>query len=155
MTIPRYDDIRDLPLRTDAELIPQLTAALEGGYRRQVWVMLLDDESRLLPVVVPTDVSVEPTWDDVVGFADFLSCLSLDFHSATLVITYERPGPTDRTARDRRWLRVLREACVESGMPFRGPYLLTGAKVRQVPPDDYLTVALIEPEEEDDLEGDL
>lgn len=150
MTIPRYDDIRDLSLRTDAELIPQLTAALEGGYRRQVWVMLLDSESRLLPVVVPTDVPVEPTWDDVTGFAEFLACLSMDFNSATLVVTYERPGPVDRTARDRRWLRVLREACVESRMPFRGPYLLTGARVQQVAPDDYLTTPLIEPDDDED-----
>lgn len=40
MTMPRYRDVKDAPLPTDAELIPHLQAMLEGGYRRRVWVML-------------------------------------------------------------------------------------------------------------------
>lgn len=144
MPMPHYDDIKNLPLPTDRELIPHLQALLEGGYRRQVWVMLLDSASRPLQVLLPGDVPPQPEWDDVLGFADFLRCLALDFGSATLVVTYERPGPTERTDRDRRWLRVLREACVASEMPFRGPYLLTGTTVHQVPPDEYLSVELEE-----------
>ena len=138
MTRPRNRDIQNVPLTTDAQLIPHLQALLEGAFRRQVWVMLLDRESRPLPIVAPTDVPAEPDPEDVLGVSDFFRCLALDFPGSTLVITFERPGPAQLAPRDRRWLRLLHEAAIASEFPFRGPYLLLGSSVRQVPPDDYL-----------------
>ena len=138
MTTPRFHDIKDTPLPTDAELIPHLQAMLEGGFRRQIWLMLLDPENRPLPVVMPCDVPTEPDPEDVLGLGDFLRCTALDYPGATLVLTFERPGPAEVTARDRRWLRLLREAALASEFPFRGPYLLLGESVRQVAPDEFV-----------------
>ena len=117
---------------------------LEAGLRRQVWVMLLDREFRPLPILVPTDVPPEPDPEDVLGVSDFLRCLALDFDGSTLVLTFERPGPTEMAPRDRRWLRLLHEAAIVSEFPFRGPYLLLGSSVRAVPPDDYLSAEWLE-----------
>ena len=147
MTTPRYHDIKDTPLPTDAELIPHIQAMLEGGYRRQVWVMLLDSEHRPLPVLMPSDVPAEPDPEDALGLGDFLRCIAMDVPGSQLVLTFERPGPAELVERDRRWLRLLREAALASEYPFRGPFLLLGNAVRQVPPDEYLTAEWVELEE--------
>lgn len=147
MTTPNYHDVKNVPLPTDAELVPHLQAMLEGGYRRQVWVMLLDDEQCPLPIVLPTDVPAEPDPEEVLGLSDFLRCLALDFPGPSIVLTFERPGPAEVTERDRRWLRMLREAAIASDFPFRGPYLLIGSEVRQVSSDEYADTAWLEPEE--------
>lgn len=142
MAKPHFNDVRDTPLTTDAELVPFLQTLLEGAYRRQVWVMLLDEHSKPMPVAIPTAVPKEPDPEDVEGFADFMRCAALDVARSTLVVTFERPGPSHPVERDLRWLKLLREACAETGVGFRGPFLLLGNEVRQVPPDDYAGVQL-------------
>ena len=149
MTRPRYEDIRTIPLPTDRELIPHLQTMLETALRRQVWIMLLDAQACPLPILIPIDLEAEAHQDDAVGFADTLRCLSLDFERATLVLTFERPGPAEVMDRDRRWLRSLRDACANSGTSFRGPYLLLGNCVRQVPPDDYVGVPWAYPRDDE------
>ncbi|MCY7300451.1 MAG: hypothetical protein LH616_14730 [Ilumatobacteraceae bacterium] len=143
MPIPRYDDIRTIPLPTDHELIPHLEGMLDRALRRQVWIMLLDQQSCPLPIVMPSDVDAEPHPDDVIGFAEMLNCISMDFDAATVVLTLERPGSAELVDRDRRWMRVLRESCVALGSSFRGPYLLLGDRILQVPPDDYVGIPLV------------
>src|SRR5688572_28163806 len=69
MPTPNFNDVRDRPLATDEQLVPFLQSMLEGSYRRQVWVMLLDAEARPLPVLIPMDVPAEPDPDEVVGLA--------------------------------------------------------------------------------------
>lgn len=138
MKRPRYPDVQDVPLPTDTELLPHLQALLEGAFRRQLWVMFLDQTLRPVPLLMPTDLPVEADPEDVDGLGDMLSCMALDVPGSTLVLTFERPGPAQLTQRDRRWLRLIREAAIGSGFPFRGPYLLLGSAVRQVAPDEYL-----------------
>jgi len=104
---------------------------------------MLDRQNCPLPIVMPSDVDAEPHPDDVTGFAEMLNCISMDFDTPTVVLTLERPGPAELVDRDRRWMRVLREACVALGSPFRGPYLLLGDRVQQVPPDDYVGIPLV------------
>lgn len=137
MPVPRYETVRDTPLPTDAELVPYLRSMLGRPARRQVWIMLLDSESRPLPIVIPSDAGPEPDPDDVSGYADALRSLSQDFDGATLVLTFERPGPAELVDNDRRWLRLLHEVCAESECSSRGPYLLLGREVRAVPAEDY------------------
>ena len=138
MTRPHYDDLRAVPLPNDRELIPHLQVMIEQALRRQVWIMFLDEQSRPLPIVIPIDVAAEAREGDATALIASLSCLLLDFEGASLVITLERPGPMETMDRDSRWLRSLREACVGSGRAFRGPYLMLGDRIVQVPPDDYV-----------------
>jgi hypothetical protein len=127
---------------------------LEQALRRQVWIMLLDDTARPLPIVMPSDVPEEPDPEDIHGLAEFLNCVALDFGNATIVLTLERPGPAELMDRDRRWLRLLREACVMAGFPFRGPFLLLGDELRQLPPDDYVGIPWVYyPDDEYDDQG--
>jgi hypothetical protein len=150
-----YAHVKDTPLPTDVELVPFLTGLLEGAYRRQVWVTLLDHRSCPLPVLLPTDVDAEPDPDEVIGFADFLRCLDYEAPNSTLVTVLERPGPAAVVARDRRWMRLLREACLDAGVPFRGPYLMLGNEARSVPVDDYVGIPWVYFDRDDhELEGD-
>jgi hypothetical protein len=154
MVTPNFDDIRDTPLTTDEQLVPFLQALLEGAYRRQVWLVLLDADSKPLPVVMPSAVQAEPDGEDITGFADFMRCAAYDVAGSILVVTFERPGPAQIVDRDRRWLKLLRAACVETGVGFRGPFLLLGNEVRQVAPDEYADADLKWSEDEEDDEDD-
>lgn len=138
MKTPRYPEIRNVPLPTDVELLPHLTALLEGAFRHQLWMTFLDEQLCPLPVMMPTDLPHEADPRDVEGVSEMMRCVALDLPGSTLVLTVERPGPIELTRRDRRWLRLIREAAVAAELPFRGPYLLLGSSVRQVPPDEYL-----------------
>ncbi|MDJ0336020.1 hypothetical protein QMG83_12365 [Salinibacterium sp. G-O1] len=154
MTRPNYDDIRTIPLPTDRELIPHVQVMLEQSLRRQVWIMFLDEHSRPLPILIPMDVDAEACERDSADLVSALSCVLLDLEKATIVMTLERPGPIETMDRDRRWLRTLREACVGSGMAFRGPFLLLGGEVKQVPPDDYVGIPWVySPYDEYDDQG--
>jgi len=146
MKRPRHSDVKNLPLPTDSELLPHLQLMLEGAFRRQLWVMFLDQELKPVPLLMPTDLPVEADPEDIAGVGDMLNCMGLDVPGSTLVLTFERPGPAELTQRDRRWLRLIREAAFESGFPFRGPYLLLGSTVQQVPPDEYLAAEWVDPD---------
>ena len=154
MTIPRFNDVRDQPLTTDEQLVPFLQCMIEGSFRRQVWVMMLDDEARPLPVLIPTDVQAEPEPEDDIGFGDFLTCTALEVGQPTLVVTFERPGPSHVVDRDRRWLQVLYDACVRTGFRFRGTFLLVGDTVLSVPVEDYEGIPLVYSEDDDDSDDD-
>jgi hypothetical protein len=150
MPAQHFNDVRDHPLTTDEQLVPFLQSMLEGSFRRQVWVMLLDHEARPLPVLIPMDVPAEPDPEEVDGFTDFFSCTSLEFGQATLVVTFERPGPLHVVAQDRRWLRFLREACARSGFGFRGPYLLAGNTVVPVRAEEYGSIPMVYSDDDGD-----
>ncbi len=150
MTRPRYTHIADIPLPTDAELVPHLQSLLEKASRRQLLVMFLDRSLRPLPVIVPTDVDAEADPEEIEGIRDFFTCLALDEPGCTLVLTFERPGPAEITARDQRWLRLIREAAMWAGFPFRGPYLLLGSMVRAVAPETFAAAEWLDPDEEGD-----
>jgi hypothetical protein len=149
-----FASVENTPLSTDEQLLPFLTDLLEGASRRQVWVTLLDARHCPLPVLLPTDVASESDPDDVVGFADFVRCLAYEVRGSTLVTIFERPGPIGIVDRDRRWLRLLREACIDAGVPFRGPYLLIGDHVSAVPLDEYLGIPWVYFDHDHELESD-
>jgi hypothetical protein len=143
MTIPHFNDVRDRSFTTDEELVPFLQSVLEGSFRRQVWVMMLDNEARPLPVLIPMDVEAEPDPDNMVGFADFFSCTALAAGEPTLVVTFERPGPMHVVDRDRRWLQLLYDACAYAGFRCRGPFLLVGNTVVIVPVESYEGIPMV------------
>jgi hypothetical protein len=137
MTRPRYEAIADVAMTSDADVAAHLDALLERALRHQVWVTFLDRADRPLPLLIPTDVPVEPDPEDVEGFRDFLTCLALEEPGCTIVLTFERPGPAEITSRDRRWLRLLRQALEWADFPYCGPFLLLGDTVRNVPSGEY------------------
>lgn len=138
MTLPHYDSVRDIPLTNDHDVLERLQFMLESAIRRQVWLMFLDEDDRQLPIIMPTDVPRLPEPDDDVRVGAFLRDVGDDLRAQSVILVFERRGGPELSASDLEWLRVLRRACVESGMPFRGPYLCHRQGVSAVPADDLL-----------------
>ena len=65
-----------LPLTTDADLVAMADELVGSAIRRQTWVFLLDEEQRMLPVVVPMDgVPADADPVDVATMADRVDLL--------------------------------------------------------------------------------
>jgi hypothetical protein len=114
-----------------------LTSLIAPAVSHQVWITMLDPESRPLKIIMPSYIDLEPDPEELVAWAEMFRGASWDNENATIVLTLERPGASGLTDNDRRWLRFLREAGAESGCSYRGPFLLLGSSVREVPIDEY------------------
>lgn len=134
-----FDSVRDIPLDTDADLAQRLEQVLEGAMRRQAWLMYLDEAGNQLPVLYPSYLPPKPRKRDSGALGHFIGALRDELDADTVVVTYERRGRETLAEADRAWLRCLREACLQSGVLFRGPFLLHTSGVSPVPPDDYVT----------------
>ncbi len=149
-----YDTVRDTPLTTDARLATLLTSLLAPAISHQVWITMLDAESRPLTIVMPSYIDLEPDPEAATAWAEMFSSASWDNENATLVLTLERPGSSEPTDNDRRWLRFLGDAAAESGCPYRGPFLLLGSSVRAVPADEYAGIPWVYSHHGDDPDYD-
>ena len=137
MTIPSYESLKDVPVGSDADLTERLVATLGRALNRQVWLLFLDADDLQLPVLMPTEVPQLPSGEDAERIGGFLKSLGDDLDAETVVIAYERPGFATINEHDKVWLRCLREACLASGMKFRGPFLCHSRGVVRVAPDDF------------------
>jgi hypothetical protein len=137
MKTPRYSDVGEEPLATDEKLVERAEMLLEHALRRQIWLMFLDDESRQLPVIMPTYVPARPGPRESEGFGRFLRELVDDFGAASVAITFERRGGDSYDEADRAWFRLIHDACVSSDVPLRGPMLCHNTGVRWVAAEDY------------------
>jgi hypothetical protein len=94
---------------------------------RSLWLVLLDDEARPQPVVVPIDDIPQAPGALVQGLADVLAGLK-DHGEPVLLLS--RPGPTGVTENDREWGVALAPLT-------RWPvHIYTPAGVRILAPDD-------------------
>ena len=111
----------------DLERLWQLIMGKHGPGARSLWMVLLDEEGRPRPVVVPID-DIPRTPDCMVdGLAEVLSGMK-DLGEPVLLLS--RPGPDGMTDADRQWARALAPLT-------RWPvHLYTGAGVRIFAPDD-------------------
>jgi hypothetical protein len=123
--------LNDLVIRTNADLEPmwRLVMGREGPGLRSLWMLLLDEGGRPLPVAVPIDrVPLLP--DSMAdGPAEVLSGVR---NLGDPVLLLSRPGPGHLTEADRQWGRVL--------VPLTrwAVYLYTPSGLHVMAPDDLL-----------------
>ena len=106
MTTPTPPALTE-PISSTADLARFWVALMgDGGFgRRTLWLVLLDDEGRPVPTVVPVDdVPEVPSAADVDSFGQFFD--HLDGYG-TPVLLLSRPGPPVVRAADRQWGRAL------------------------------------------------
>jgi len=137
MTIPRYDDTLLHPLADDAAVLDRATALVGVAYRRQIWLMLVDDDEIQLPQLIPMDIPRRSRRRDLGGYAAFLAHLAQATGAASIVAVYERPGEPEYTEADRGWFRFLADAASGAGVRLRGPVLSHRTGVRWVASEDY------------------
>lgn len=121
-----------IPLITDTDLIAMATEMVGPALRRQTWLFVLDDEHRVLPVVIPIDgIPVDPDPQHVATLADRLTELVEGLPDAErLVLVWERPGSSVARMQEADWMLGL----ASSGAPIRAQLLASDDGVRVVDP---------------------
>jgi hypothetical protein len=128
----------DAPLSTDALLAEGVHALLGPALRPQIWIFLLDEESRLLSPVMPCDDFPErPSASDASRFGRFLAAVVAQTGAASAAVVVERPGGPWLTDRDRTLLRMLHDGCLAADAPVRAMLLSHRRGVSWVARDDY------------------
>lgn len=125
-------------LRTDAELA-QLWRTLmgEGGFAaRSLWLMLIDDDGRPAPLLIPVDdIPPQPDDDFGRGLASVVAELKTSGHLNSVAVLLSRPGDPTLTEGDRCWARHL----VARGLAQHWPvHLATRAGIAVFAADDLL-----------------
>lgn len=138
MTPQPYEDVRDIALISDEDVLDRVTDLIDRAFRRQIWLMFLDDESRQLPLLMPSYVPRRPGKHALEPFAEFIGGLFEEVAAASMVIVYERPGSDPISQGDREWLRLIHAACRAESIPLRGPLLAHNRGVRWIATEDYL-----------------
>lgn len=112
-----------------------------GGFATSsLWMVFLDDDSRLTPVIVPIeDIPAEPDEQFVGNLAYIIGDLLSDSAAASVALLLSRPGSRAMTEADRRWARALREALDE--LPMWPVHLATRDNVQVFAPDDLVAAS--------------
>jgi len=138
MTRPAFDSIREIPIRSDQEVLELVGGLVGSAIRRQLWLMLLDPGSRPLPLVLPCAIPRRPRRGDDARFARFVADLVDECDASAWIVGYERPGDSRLTAADRAWAITLGDAARTSGRRMRGPVMVHDRGARWMAVDDLL-----------------
>jgi hypothetical protein len=138
MPTSRFDDIAHVSLAADETLLDRVRDIVEGAYRRQLWLMFLDEEHRQLPIVIPHDVPSSPNRSHRAGFRPFIAELVDEIRPTSIVAVLERPGPDIVRRGDREWFAVVDDACRAAGVVPRGPILVHDDGFRWIASEDLL-----------------
>jgi hypothetical protein len=127
-------------IRTDADLCRLWQDMMgSGGFaRRSLWMIFLDNESRVQPLVVPIDdIPAEPEPELLRGLGTTLDGVIDGENASSVALLLSRPGPSRALDQDRRWARALHS---EFGPRFtRWPvHLATRDRLQVFAPDDLL-----------------
>lgn len=103
---------------------------------RTLWLVLLDEWQRVLPVVMPLGgVPDRPTSNDLAPLLAEIAPLRAEVGADSMALAVSRPGSAAMTDADRQWAQVVRQACGHFDWPF---YLATRGSVRPFAPDDFV-----------------
>lgn len=140
MPTSRFEDIAHVSLAADEVLLDRVRDIVEGAFRRQLWLMFLDEEHRQLPIVIPHDVPGSPNRSHRTGFRPFIAELVDEIRPTSIVAVLERPGPDIVRRGDREWFAVVDDACRAAGVVPRGPILAHDDGFRWIAAEDLLGV---------------
>ncbi len=127
-------------LANDRDLWEHWTSLVgrRGFTCRSVWMILVENDRTVAPVVVPIDeVPEEPDDDTVDSLRHLVDQARRQLGVASTPMLISRPGSDEMTEEDRRWARALR--VVVSGQAMQWPIHLAGdGPVRVFAPDDLI-----------------
>lgn len=141
--------LKDLVLDHDDDLRDLLQVLLRQANLRQMWLMFIDEHGRLGDPLMPMDDYPEDPHEEVevddlgrVDQAHLLMHRSGMLREATgnasVVLVWERVGPSTLDEDDRAWASAMADAASSLGVPLRAQFLLHNRGIRQLHPDDYL-----------------
>jgi hypothetical protein len=128
-----FDQASLHPLTTDAQVQLRASQLVGRAVRRQLWIMLLDENDVQLPVIVPID-DLPPAPDGDLPFAYIVESTG----AAAVFVVLERYGGEELTPADRAWAKHVRDGCAAASVRLRGILLSHRRGVRWMAEDDYL-----------------
>lgn len=98
-----------LPLTTDTDLVDMATELIGRAVRRQTWLLVLDGDQRLSPIVLPIDgLPADPDPEHVATLGARLGELVRTVPGgAAVVLVWERPGSADVRMQEADWIAGL------------------------------------------------
>jgi hypothetical protein len=138
MPTPRFDDVADVALLTDESVLERVRDLVQGAYRRQLWFMLLDEEQRQLPLLIPHDVPARPSRKHGDAVQALIALLVDEIRPGGMVVVLERPGDDRLRRGDLEWIEVIDEGCRAAGVVRRGPILAHDDGFRWIAAEDLL-----------------
>jgi hypothetical protein len=130
------------PVRSNAELAEVWRGLMgPGGFgTTSLWIVFLDDDGCLTPVIVPVDdLPDEPDDLSMRNLGRLIGQLLRDLAAASVALLLSRPGPRAMTEADRRWARALRTAV--DGLPAWPVHLATRGHIQVFAPDDLVVAS--------------
>ena len=148
-TEPRIASHADRTLHTDDQLRLTLEDLLQSANLAQLWLIFLDDESRLTGPLMPGDGYpddpsdlVETTDLGSVTVAEVLGARLRTFSeilsAGSVVLVWERPGADRLSTETAAWVRAMADACRGADVAIRAQFLLHDKGLRMLVPDDYV-----------------
>jgi hypothetical protein len=121
-----------LPLSTDADLIAMASELIGPAVRRQTWMLVLDEDDRLSPVVVPIGgIPVDADPADIELLGNRLSQVVDGVEgAASVVLVWERPGSAEVRMQEADWIAGL----AGTGAPIRAQLLASDDGVQLIDP---------------------
>ena len=112
-----------------------------GGFARtSLWLVFIDDQDRVQPVIVPIDdLPREPDLELIRSLRQVITELLADGGPASVAMLLSRSGPSEMLERDRRWARALRAELGDrlASWPI---HLATRDRLQVFAPDDVVAV---------------
>lgn len=121
------------PLDTDDDVLrfAEEVIGADGGRGRTAWVLLLDEDRRPLPAIIPIEgVPADPDPEDVARFAESMGEVLRACGGEAAVVVWERPGSGAIRMQEADWAAGL----AASGLPLRAQLLATDEGVRLLDP---------------------
>ncbi|NYF13917.1 hypothetical protein HDC34_002211 [Pseudoclavibacter sp. JAI123] len=130
------------PITTDEDVLRHVTALVGQAYRRQLWLMFLDADDHALPVLMPIEAYPQrPTHPQLERIASVISLMIDELQAASVMLTWERPGPGDSTSDERLWAAALGIVCEVREVSVRAQLLASREGVRLFEKAEYFAVA--------------
>lgn len=132
--------VTSAPLTTDAAVIDSVARLIDqdARSRRSAWLIFLDRDAVIMPVVAPVDdVPERPAPEEIDSMCQMISdVLAYADRDGSAVVALTRPGPATPEGSDRYWCNALHEWARANEVPLRMVCLLTPDGVGQLIADD-------------------
>lgn len=113
LTTDRLLELGDVPILDDDALLERATTLIQQGFVRRMWLLLLDDERRQLPLLPQIEgAPVSPDAETVATLTALLTGVAEI--AAHVAIVLERPGRARATPDDLAWTDVIVRAAART-----------------------------------------
>ena len=124
--VTAFGTIRQLPLRTEFEIVKRVEGVLQRATMHELWLIPLDADRAEIGPIARVDVPRRPNLREHVGrsFAEFIDEMGAAVDAASVVWVLERTGDARLRSADREWIQHIEQVRRFATTEILGPVLL-------------------------------